>query len=75
MLEGLAMFFHAISNPVPWSGEVLMIGNPTVTFTPVSKASILNGNLMNGWMVKAANPKVILIKLGQLGLIFSLMNV
>ena len=38
---------HAISNAVPWSTEVRMIGRPSVTFTPFSNASILKG--INPW--------------------------
>src|SRR5262245_40633544 len=43
MLLGSARPVQAMSNAVPWSTEVRMIGSPSVTFTPLSKASILNG--------------------------------
>ena len=33
----------AMSNAVPWSGEVRTNGSPSVTLTPSSKASVLNG--------------------------------
>ena len=38
-----AVPFHAMSNAVPWSTEVRMIGRPSVTFTPASKASSFMG--------------------------------
>ena len=37
MLEASAWFFPAISNPVPWSTEVLMMGSPSETLMVCSK--------------------------------------
>src|SRR5690606_2961021 len=37
----------AMSKPVPWSGEVRMIGRPSVTFTASQKCSVLIG--MRPW--------------------------
>ena len=42
-LAGLATPFPAMSNAVPWSGEVRTNGRPSVTLTPSSKASVLTG--------------------------------
>ncbi len=42
-LLGEAAFLPAMSNAVPWSGEVRANGSPRLTFTPESKASSLNG--------------------------------
>ena len=33
--DGFALFLPAISKPVPWSGEVLILLNPAVKFTPL----------------------------------------
>ena len=46
-LVGLASPLPAMSNAVPWSGEVRTNGRPSVTLTPVSKASVLAG--MRPW--------------------------
>src|ERR1700745_3750352 len=42
-LAGLARPVPAISKAVPWSGEVRMNGNPRVTLTASSNASVLIG--------------------------------
>src|SRR5690606_10833659 len=42
MEPGSAMPRPAMSNAVPWSGEVRTNGSPTVTFTPLPKAAVLN---------------------------------
>ena len=42
-LEISALPCQAMSKAVPWSGEVLMIGKPSVTFTAESNASAFNG--------------------------------
>jgi hypothetical protein len=42
-LDGLARPVPAMSKAVPWSGEVRMNGNPRVTLTASSKASVLIG--------------------------------
>ncbi len=46
-LAGLAKPRPAMSNAVPWSGEVRTNGRPRVTLTPSSKASVLTG--MRPW--------------------------
>ena len=43
MLSGLARPRPAMSNPVPWSGEVRTMGSPRVMFTPPQKSSIFTG--------------------------------
>ena len=43
VLAGLALPVPAISNAVPWSGEVRMKGRPSVTFTLSSKPRALAG--------------------------------
>ena len=40
---GWASRCPAMPKAVPWSGEVRMIGRPSVTFTPSSKSSALIG--------------------------------
>ena len=47
MLPGLARLRPTMSNAVPWSGLVRMIGYPIVTFTARSKASSFTG--MSPW--------------------------
>src|SRR5690606_21464418 len=42
-LFGLARPVPAMSNAVPWSGEVRTNGRPSVTLTPSSNASVLSG--------------------------------
>ena len=42
-LDGLALPVPAISNAVPWSGEVRMNGSPSVTLTASSNAIVLIG--------------------------------
>ena len=42
-LDGSARPVPAISKAVPWSGEVRTKGRPSVTFTALSKASVLIG--------------------------------
>ena len=42
-LRGLALPVPARAKAVPWSGEVRTKGSPSVTLTPVSKASVLTG--------------------------------
>src|SRR5690606_22419796 len=42
-LTALAFPVQAMSKAVPWSTEVRTMGRPSEMFTPVSKASILNG--------------------------------
>src|SRR5262249_14228305 len=42
-LVGSALPVPAMSNAVPWSGEVRTIGRPSVTFTAWSNASVLIG--------------------------------
>ena len=42
-LVGSATPLPAISNAVPWSGEVRMNGNPSVTLTPPAKSIVLIG--------------------------------
>jgi hypothetical protein len=42
-LSGRATPRPAMSNAVPWSGEVRMKGRPSVTFTASSKAMVLIG--------------------------------
>ncbi len=42
-LDGLALPVPAMSKAVPWSGEVRMNGNPSVTLTASSNASVLIG--------------------------------
>lgn len=46
-LEGEALACQAMLKAVPWSGDVRMMGRPSVTLTPVSKATILKG--MSPW--------------------------
>ena len=41
--EASALFFPAISNAVPWSGEVRTIGSPAVKFTPSPLDNDLKG--------------------------------
>ena len=41
MAKGLAIFLPAISNAVPWSGEVLIKSNPRVTLTPLKNPMFL----------------------------------
>ena len=43
MLDGSATPFPAMSNAVPWSTDVRMIGSPIVTFTALPNASSLIG--------------------------------
>ena len=43
MLRASALPVPAMSNAVPWSGEVRMIGRPSVTFTPSQNDSVLIG--------------------------------
>ena len=43
MLEGLAILSMQYHRLYQWSGEVLIKGSPTVTFTPMSKAIIFKG--------------------------------
>src|SRR5687768_17309233 len=52
MLVGLAFPRQAISNAVPWSTDVRIIGKPRVTFTPRSKASILRGIRPWSWYMQ-----------------------
>ena len=47
MLSGLAAFCPAMSNAVPWSTLVRMIGRPSVVWQALSKASSLTG--MSPW--------------------------
>ena len=45
---GFIHYIHIISfslRPVPWSGAVLMTGNPAVKLTPPSTASVLKGTI------------------------------
>ena len=42
-LDGLALPVPAMSKAVPWSGEVRMNGNPSVTLTASSNAIVLIG--------------------------------
>ncbi len=42
MLDGFAIPFPAMSNAVPWSGEVRTNGNPIVIFTARSNSSVLS---------------------------------
>ncbi len=42
-LDGSAMPCPAMSNAVPWSGEVRTIGRPSVTLTPLAMSSVLSG--------------------------------
>ena len=41
----------AISNAVPWSGEVRTMGSPAVKFTPSSKAMALKGSRPWSWYI------------------------
>ena len=41
--SGLAASLPTISNPVPWSGDVLTTSKPAVKLTPEPKVSALNG--------------------------------
>ncbi len=47
MLAGSADPVPAMSNAVPWSGDVRTTGNPSDTFTPLPAASIFSG--MSPW--------------------------
>ena len=49
MLDGLARLRPAMSNAVPWAGEVRMIGRPSVTLTACSKSSSLTGIMPWSW--------------------------
>ena len=42
-----ARFFPAISYPVPWSGEVLILLSPAVKLTPSPNERVLKG--INPW--------------------------
>src|SRR6202012_5740153 len=50
-LAGLARPVPAMSKAVPWSGEVRMKGNPSVTLTAWSKASVLIGISAWPWYI------------------------
>ena len=43
-LSVFAIFFLAISNAGPWSGDTLKIGSPPVTLTELKKSRVLTGD-------------------------------
>src|SRR4051794_9390424 len=53
-LDGLARPVPAMSNAVPWSGEVRMNGKPSVTLTASSNASVLAGISAWSWTMHTA---------------------
>ena len=54
MGRGSARSWPAMSNAVPWSGAVRMIGRPSVTLTPSSKWSALSGIKAWSWYMQSA---------------------
>src|SRR5687768_5714585 len=54
MARGSAWSCPAMSNAVPWSGAVRMIGRPSVTLTPSSKCSAFNGIRAWSWYMHKA---------------------